>query len=714
MRGYFSVLAALALLAAANAHAERSSDSEARWTLKTQDTEVQVGLDAGVPAVLSLRAPTSSWNWVQAPNRQALPASVNIDGKTRKLQWSFKEADYNAADQHLELTFVSAAPALELRSIWQAPRGRGPIEHWLTLKNASASRLTLGTQPSLQLPVVAAPLQQYVESTEVRRGGANALTQGGVLSQPVSRNWEVTLASRPSDGSGSVYSLQADAVSQIPFLNLQVEAAHGMYVGWKFSAVGELFGKGYEDHLELSVGLAKDFKTDVFPGETFLIPAAFVGTYIGDQEDGSYTVHRYVMESLLPPRGPGPFPTLAYNYYLDGGEPGTQDEAAVLSSAALAHELGFETFVADAMWFPESGDWRWDPKRFPRGARPIADYLHQQGMKFGLWMAWTHGTRSTDPGAMTYARYPEFFAAPPKWPQSGNINWEAQIDVGNDAARAWVERDTERAVREFGLDYLKTDYSPIAIDSTAQKTRGKHGTDVSYWSTLGYYRVQESLLREFPGITLEGCSAGGRIKDFGNIQHAHYVVGTDTLSALSNRQSVYDTSVAFPPSTIQLYTYERFFSEVADAPEPYLWRSAMMGAWQMDLTQSAKLTQQQKAQIKRATEIYKSWIRPVLADPKVHRILPRADGTHWDGLFYWNENIQRGTVYVFRPNSERSRQVIYLKGLDPNARYHVRGEDGGIAEQTQAGRALMEEGVMLSLPTRFSSEIVYVEAQPQR
>ncbi len=192
------------------------------------------------------------------------------------------------------------------------------------------------------------------------------------------------------------------------------------------------------------------------------------------------------------------------------------------------------------------------------------------------------------------------------------------------------------------------------------------------------------------------------------------MVGTDTLSALSNRQSVYDTSVMFPPATIQLYTYERFFSQVADAPEPYLWRSAMMGAWQMDLTQSAKLTQQQKTQIKRATEIYKSWIRPVLADPKVHRILPRADGTHWDGLFYWNDTIQRGTVYLFRPNSERSRQVIYLKGLDPVARYHIRGEDGAIAEQTQSGRALMEEGTLVSLPTRFSSEIVYVETTPQR
>ena len=691
--------------------AQQRNPTAKRWTLKTPDTEAEVGVDADRAALFSLRAPGSQWSWIREPNRESLPASVEIEGKKLDLKWKFVGADYSEADKRLVLKFASESPALEIQSVWQAPRGRGPIEHWLTLKNGTTSRVTIGAQPSLQLPVLAVPMEKYVESTQVRRGGANALTQGGILAQTVSRNWSATVNSRPSDGGGNVLTFTEDSVSQVPFLNLQVESAHGMYVGWKFSAVGEVLGSANSrNQVDISVGLRKDFKTDLFPGETFLIPAAFFGTYVGNQGDGSYSLHRYVSESLLPPRGKGPYPTLAYNYYLDGGEPGTQNEAAVLASARLAHELGFETFVADAMWFPESGDWRWDPKRFPRGSKPLADFLHGNGMKFGLWMAWTHGARTDHAGAMSYERNPEWFAAPPKYWESVNINWESQIDVGNDEARMWVEKETERVVREFELDYLKTDHSPISISSVAQHRRGRHGTDVSYWSTLGYYGVQESLLRKFPGIALEGCSAGGRIKDFGNAQHTHYVVSTDTLSALANRQSVYDSTVMFPPSMLQLYTYERFFSQVADAPEPYLWRSAMMGAWQMDLVESSRLTDRQKADIKRATDIYKSWIRPVLADPKVHRILPRADGTHWDGMFYWNSNISRGTAYVFRPNSELSRQVVHLAGLDPQARYHIRGEDGAVAEQTQLGRKLMEEGVAVSLPTRFSSELIYVDA----
>ena len=119
--------------------------------------------------------------------------------------------------------------------------------------------------------------------------------------------------------------------------------------------------------LGIEVGNVPAFKTDVLAGETFLVPPAFVGCYSGDIDDGSYSLHRFVMEKLVPrfPKG-YVYPTLAYNLYLDSGG-ADAEEKGVLQSAALAKELGFETFVVDAMWFPQSGAWYWDPKRFPHG-----------------------------------------------------------------------------------------------------------------------------------------------------------------------------------------------------------------------------------------------------------------------------------------------------------------------------------------------------------
>ena len=682
------------------------------WTLSTKDTEIKIGIRDGTEAILELHAQGKPWEWVKAPIEQSLPTAVGQGGAVSRLQWKYSGASQDPEGRTLTLTFKSASPALELKSYWKSSPGLGPIEHWMVLKNGSADRLSIGAQASLSLKSLALPREHYVESTQVRRGGSNAQVSGGVLSRPVGQYWSVQVPSRPSDGGGGG-SVAEDLASEVPFLNLQVDGAHGLYIGWKFSGVGEITGSSDGSTVELSVGVAKDFKTDLLPGEAFFVPAAFIGAYSGNQGDGSYSVYRYIQDSLLPKRSAAqPYPTLVYGYYFDNNKPGTQTEADVLASARLAHELGFETFLADAMWFPDTGDWRWDPKRFPRGSKPLADYLHANGMKFALWMAWTLASESQAPGALNVKDHPDWFTRPPTYDRDGGINWNAQIDVGNDDARSWVEDATRRVVRDNQIDYLKTDFSPIAITSMARHTHGQNVTDVSYWSTLGYYSIQNKLIDEFPNLILEGCSGGGTIKDFGNIAHVHYIVGTDTLSAMADRQSIYDTSYMFPPSSILLYTYERVYSDVSDAPEPYLWRSGMMGAWDLALTQSKNLSERQKEGIRRASEIYKSWIRPVLQDAHVHRILPRADGLHWDGMFYWNAGIGKGTAYIFRPNSEQTHQLIFLAGLDPKRRYQIRGEDGALQAGRFSGDSLMSQGVEVRLPAKFSSELVYVEEAP--
>ena len=156
----------------------------------------------------------------------------------------------------------------------------------------------------------------------------------------------------------------------------------GVFVGWEFSGNGRILAKtnGDAKSLDIRVGNEPDFKTDVGPHEVFWVPPAFVGCYPGDIDEGSYSLHRFILEKLRP-RMPEnyPDPTLAYNLYLDaGGNKAT--EADVLKSARTCHDLGFETFMPDAMWFPETGDWRWDP-RVSRGIGPIEQYVHSNGMK---------------------------------------------------------------------------------------------------------------------------------------------------------------------------------------------------------------------------------------------------------------------------------------------------------------------------------------------
>jgi hypothetical protein len=158
------------------------------------------------------------------------------------------------------------------------------------------------------------------------------------------------------------------------------------------------------------------------------------------------------------------------------------------------------------------------------------------------------------------------------------------------------------------------------------------------------------------------------------------------------------------------YTYENFYDTVSDAPEPYFWRSSMMNQWQIDPTHSVSWTPEQRANVKKATDIYKSWIRPILQDVQVHHILPRPDGYHWDGMFYWSPSLKRGTLYIFRPNSNEGIQHIVLKGLAADSSYTVRSEDHSTPGATYSGRDLMTKGLTIQLPARYTSDLLYFEA----
>ncbi len=688
------------------------SDSEKSWRLSTDDTAVTITVAQGVPVITQLSSVKAASNWLLAPVPEVLLPSVTQQGTSTATKWQFEGGAFDPRSGELVLRFSNPAPALELQSIWRARPGRGPIEHWLTIANHSGAAITLGHQDSLVLGHIAIPEHEALDAWSIKRGASNATKEGGTIVRSVGRNSDETLTSDPLDGA-----------SPVPWLALQVGTSRGMYVGWEFSGIGRIRfhtmsatdGQSAASiaaapgQMGIEVGNVPAFKTDIAAGEMFLVPPAFVGCYSGDIDDGSYSLHRFVMEKLVPrfPKG-YVYPTLAYNLYLDSGG-ADADEKGVLKSAALAKELGFETFVVDAMWFPQSGAWFWDPKRFPHGHKLIEEYLHSNNMEFGIWMAYTHGSNSTDPRALNVTEHADWFSAPPRLDPEGHINWDALIDLGYDPARDWAERATQRVVSEYKIDYFKTDESPIVTQCQQTNHRHHYGVDVSYWSTLGYYAVQEALLQKFPNLINEGCSGSGHIKDFGDIQRVHTIAMNDTLSSLPNRQGVYDSTFAFPPAALMNYSYENFYDTVSDAPEPYLWRSTMMNQWQIDPTHSASWTPEQRAKVKRATEIYKSWIRPILQDVEVHHILPRPDGYHWDGMFYWSPNLKHGTLYIFRPNSDQAMEHIALKGLAADTKYKVRTEDRSTPEATYSGNDLMTIGLTIQLPAKYTSDLIYLE-----
>ncbi len=239
-------------------------------------------------------------------------------------------------------------------------------------------------------------------------------------------------------------------------------------MGWEFSSTGRIQATaGSSKKLNIRVGLMPDFKTDIKPGETFVVPTAFVGCYQGDIDAGSRRLQQFIQDKLLP-KWPDAFQKfgLTLNEYLDAGADKAK-EADVLRCLQFGKDLGLEVFMPDAMWFPACGDWRWDPARFPNGVKPIEQAIHKSGMKFGLWCAWNNGGISDDPGALSVRGpygHPDWFGENllPDW-KPGPF-YGVSADMGDPEAKSWAINKTQKIVGDWKVDMLKTDVNPMIND----------------------------------------------------------------------------------------------------------------------------------------------------------------------------------------------------------------------------------------------------------
>ena len=670
-----------------------------RIKIVTDDTRIEIGISrtktGDAPALLHVQEATTKSEWLREPATLPLFERAWVGSNEHRTHWKFSTV--KSKGDLVRLRFTNASPPLVLESVWSARPGRGPVQHWVEVVNVTSNRVTVSQQESLALRGLASNTNAAL--WWIRRGGASATTEGGTFTQPLTNGTALVLTNNCDWGFGS---------SPVPWLAVQEGERRGLYVGWEFSGLGRVHARGVSGALDVDVGLWPEFKTDIEPGETLRIPTAFVGCYSGDIEEGSYSLHRFIIEKLrpkLPSRVPDPI--LAYNLYLDYGMTNAT-ESDVLRAARFCADLGFEAFMPDAMWFPEVGDWRWDPRRFPRGMKPIRDFVRERGMRQALWCAWSNGGISKHPDALNVHAHPDWFStnSPSDW--KPGPHYGAKLCFGSAEAKAWAMNKTQSLVREHDLDYLKHDSDPIVNRCLQTTHRHGHGVDASYWSTLGYYEVQDALRKKFPHLVIEDCSGGGHIKDFGIIQRTYLIATTDMLSNLADRQSMYDSTFAFPPLMLQCYTYDNYWPVKGDAPGVFLWRSAMMGAWHIDPTDTPKWSAEVIESARSSARIYKEWIRPMLKDVKVHHVLPRPDGKNWDGMFFWSQPLKRGTLFVFRPDSPEAERTVKLKSLVSDKRYWVWSEDGSVAVEQRLGSQLMREGVNVRLTNRFNCDLVYV------
>ena len=694
--------------------------------IATAETAIAVNAGEHAPRLLTLsHRGVPAWKNVRD---EALPEQVEVHGAAQPVLWRLDRSASRFESNDIQIVYVADSPRLKAVWRWRARSNQGPIEHNLLIQNLGGEQIWLPLQPSLRFDWTIDPkaaLQRFW------------IEKGADIPSPEGTHLDALLEGDTWQGTSSPYAIPKPGQPRemIPYLLVDESTAdqRGWYVGIEFSGRARITLERTGTSLRGEAGLDPSpgpYRTRVPPGGTFETPTIFVGAFQGGPDGAGNILRRWARAVLNNPRtlADPSYPLLVNNSWGSGM---AVDEALAHRMIEQSAQLGLEMFHLDAGWFRDVGDWQANPNKFPHGIASVADFAHQHGLKFGLWVDWAQAGTSSEPGALNVhdAAVTDWLIADPPadWKHSEPFKG-ITIDLGVPAASAWAQRELERIVSDYHLDMLehdgylvaqgssRTDHPAAPPDPATLRVvensgylwvEGSNSTDVSYHATQAYYAIYEQLRQHHPNLLLEVCNDGGRMVDFGSAAHGDYFSATDTYDPLANRRAFFDASYVLPPAMLESY--------VQNYPAPrlenlrYVLRSGMLG-WFSLMLDASQWTAQQREVARREFALYKSKLRPMIREADVYHVTERPDGVHWDGMEYYSPRLRRGVLYAFRGSaSELPTHRFRLAGLDRSRRYRLEFQDNPVANRELTGASLMLMGLDVRLVLPLSSDLIFFE-----
>ena len=116
-----------------------------------------------------------------------------------------------------------------------------------------------------------------------------------------------------------------------------------------------------------------------------------------------------------------------------------------------------DLFQIDDGWEPHIGDWMEpDEKKFPNGMKEMADLIHANGFKAGLWLA----PFAAEYDSALFKNHPDWFIKRDGKPWSCGSNWSHfyGLDIDNPEVIDYLEGVFHRVFDEWGFDLVKLDF----------------------------------------------------------------------------------------------------------------------------------------------------------------------------------------------------------------------------------------------------------------
>lgn len=395
---------------------------------------------------------------------------------------------------------------------------------------------------------------------------------------------------------------------------------------------------------------------------TFIVPSTYYGTFNGDLDDGSNSLKRWFWEyKVVRPLHDNTNEPWAEICFGGVPQPWTGEQPQSEYDAVAAS--GIEAVKMDWGWYGKTGDpkkkedWQFSPKEYPHGFN-FGIRAHAAGMNASLYMGGTY------------------------------------LDCDMNKIQC---RDTE-------LEQIRMRFDATWMDQwrTDTYTAPENPMPDTFIGISNFYYILDTMLATRPGFRYENCANGGRYKGFSTARRFMYMTANDadSDSGTDYRATVWNAGHALNP--IQL----KSDVQVKNFPVDFMIRTSMIGAMMLCGVNSSDPVYREHV------ALYKSKQRPILRGGNMYHILPKPDGTNWDGFEFFHPGLQAGSVFLFKPSAravDGSSKRIFLKGLRRSDSYKLTFQSRTAQSTTMSGADLMLAGLNVTgLEGDHASELIWI------
>jgi len=374
--------------------------------------------------------------------------------------------------------------------------------------------------------------------------------------------------------------------------------------------------------------------------------------------------------------------------------------------------LGGEMFVVDDGWFglkyPRNneitslGDWEIATSKLPNGIRPIIDLTHKSGMKFGIWIE----PEMVNVKSELYEKHPDWVLRHPDFePTAGRGGGQLLLDLTNPKVQDFVFGVVDKLLTENpDIYYIKWDNNVDMHNAQSLHLPKALQSNLQVDFTLALEKILKRIRAKYPEVVIQLCASGGTRMNYGFMPYFQEMWTSDQTDAYHRILIQWGSLNFFPANMLAAHVgsaYSKYTQRLI--PIKFRFDVASMCRLGMEMV-PGNLNDAEREYAKRAMAEYKT-IRPVVQQGDLYRLISPYDGDrNFTSLMYVDKSKEKAVVFAYRHLIwyAMSTPIIYLQGLNPNAKYRIRevapeveGKPVRLDGKVISGKMLMQEGVVI-------------------